>query len=212
MAASAVSAVSGRAVVTPPLTKRPWEQYQLTVCVKGTANCLNLPLFTANANRDAPTVCDLPGCEASTTYTVRALALQASGNIKSLPSDVAEFTTPAHSAPGVQVAASPAVTQTTASVVVTPPATRPTTGDWDKYVLTVCPTNPAAACFFRDCGTVKRSAVTKALATVSCPLTGLKQQTTYTVQAVAVKTTADPVKPIRSLASATDEFTTLAYS
>ncbi len=86
-------------------------------------------------------------------------------------------TCPACRPPAITVATSPAVAQTTASVVVTPPSTKPSAGDWDKYELKVCPTNPAAACFNRDCTSLNGSP-----AATTCALTGLKAGTQYTVE------------------------------
>lgn len=92
-------------------------------------------------------------------------------------------------------------------MVVTPPTYHPAVGDWDKYTFKVCPTKPASACFDRDCSPVSASP-----ATTSCALTGLKADTQYSVEAVAVKATADPAKPIKSdPTSALATFTTVAY-
>lgn len=87
-----VSAVAGKATVTPPPTLRPWKEYELTVCIKGTTDCTVLPLCTAVADKDAATDCAIPGRVASTTYTVTAVALLTDGT-RSARSAAAEFTT-----------------------------------------------------------------------------------------------------------------------
>ena len=89
-----VSAVAGKAMVTPPTAGRPWAQYELVVCVKAAspADCRTLPMFAANANQDAATECAIPNCKGATTYTVKATALLADGTRSQ--SAAAEFTTP----------------------------------------------------------------------------------------------------------------------
>lgn len=95
MTLSAVSAVEGRAIVTPPQVDRPWAQYELTVCVADAdpANCRTLQC-TANSDANGDTTCGIPGCEAVTTYTVVVVAIQ--GTTRSQSSSPGEFTTPEH--------------------------------------------------------------------------------------------------------------------
>ena len=95
--ADAVSAVEGKAVVTPPMVNRPWARYELTVCVKDAspATCRVLPPCAASADANAATQCAIPGCDAGITYTVVAVAIQA-GGLRSPASAAAEFSTPAH--------------------------------------------------------------------------------------------------------------------
>lgn len=102
MVASAIDSISGKALVTPPITKRPWAQYELRVCQKGTTSCRVLsPLCTASASRDATTECAIPGLEGSTNYTVVAVAIktvaiagQPGLTVRSMASAPAEFATP----------------------------------------------------------------------------------------------------------------------
>lgn len=69
----------------------------------------------------------------------------------------------------------------TATVQVTAPSTVPD-GGWEKYSLTVCAVSPAGGCRTQDC-----SPVLAPPAPTSCALTGLSEETTYSVQAEAAK-------------------------
>lgn len=94
----ALSAVEGRAVLTPPNTSRPWARYELTVCVRGAlpASCRVLtPLCAAAADPNANTRCAILGCDAGVTYDVRAVAIRASG-VRSPVSNTDSFLAPAH--------------------------------------------------------------------------------------------------------------------
>lgn len=68
-----------------------------------------------------------------------------------------------------------------ADVVVTPPEFAPP-GGWDKYVLTICPTNPAGTCFDQDCTPVNAYDAGSTNDDTTCQLTGLNDDTTYSVE------------------------------
>lgn len=89
------------------------------------------------------------------------------------------------SPPAITLATSPAVTHTTAGVSIKPPLTAPSSGGWDKYELTVCPVDPAAPCFTRNCTSLSSSP-----APTACALTSLRAGTQYSVQ-VRNRTAAD---------------------
>ena len=203
LTAADVSAVAGKATVTPPSAGRPWAQYELTVCVKNASppSCRTLsPLCTATGDANAATECSIPGCVASTTYTVRATALLADGT-RSPQSAAAEFTTAKYPAPAVLgVATSP----NSAKITVTPPAT----GEpWAKYELEICPTANLAACILWPCSPVVASPGTTDCIVGDAKSEVLLEATEYLVRATAVK--ADGTT--RSLPSPTDAFTTPSH-
>ena len=79
---------------TKPSSGGPWVNFELTVCVKGTTNCLkNLPLCPITGIA-AVTDCPINGCEPLTTYAVTVHALKADGT-KSPSSTEDDFQTPA---------------------------------------------------------------------------------------------------------------------
>ena len=67
-------------------------------------------------------------------------------------------------------------------VVVTPPTSAPA-GGWDAYLLTLCPTSPAGACFSQHCDSPPKPSP----ATTTCKVIGLSADVHYTVAAVAEK-------------------------
>lgn len=91
--ASAVSAVAGQAIITPPALGRPWSSYTLTVCNAGTGNCSTLPRCTAAADPAADTVCAIPNLKSETSYRVNAQAVAQNGEQSSV-SDASQFSTP----------------------------------------------------------------------------------------------------------------------
>lgn len=93
--ANAVDAVSGQAVVTPPLAGHPWDSFSLRVCVSGTADCRTLTGCKAAATAGATSTCLISGCTAEKSYSVWATAVHADGS-KSTESDPTGFTTPKH--------------------------------------------------------------------------------------------------------------------
>ena len=94
VAADPVNAVTGVAHCTKPATGGPYVNYELTVCVKGTTNCLqNLPLCPISGSGTV-TDCPINGCEPLTTYEVTIYALKAD-NTKSPISNKDDFQTPA---------------------------------------------------------------------------------------------------------------------
>lgn len=93
MAADPVNAVSGVALCTKPSSGGPWTKFELSVCKKGTTQCLQgLPLCTAGAG--SVTSCPINGCEPGTEYDVTIFALKAD-NTKSPISNTDSFKTPA---------------------------------------------------------------------------------------------------------------------
>ena len=91
--ADPVDAVTGVAKCTQPATGGPWANFKLTVCVKGTTDCLqNLPLCKVSAG--ATTDCPINNVEPLTTYDVTIVALKADGS-ESPISNTDEFQTPA---------------------------------------------------------------------------------------------------------------------
>lgn len=92
MAADPVDAVTGMAHCTKPSSGGPYVNFELTVCVKGTQQCLqNLPLCPVGSG--SVTDCPINGCEPGTQYEVAIFALDSSGN-KSPISNTDPFTTP----------------------------------------------------------------------------------------------------------------------
>ena len=202
MVADAVDDSTGQAVLTPPVTGRPWATYELTVCVRGAspADCLgtaatagSTPVVTctAAADKDASTTCPLPGLKPETVYDITAVAIQSGGTTSDV-SNLDSLTTPKLPAPSL---AASATGPESADIVVTPPAI----GEpWQSYSLLVC---TATSCFTKAC-----SPVATPPATTTCPLAaadGLTEKTSYTVTVVAVK--ADGTTTLRS---APDAFTT----
>lgn len=96
MAADAVNAASAKALCTKPSTRPAsgtWAQFELTVCKKGTSQCLqNLPLCPINPTIIA-TSCPIANVEPGTAYDVTIYALDGSGN-RSPISNKDDFTTP----------------------------------------------------------------------------------------------------------------------
>lgn len=87
-----VSPTQGQAVVTSPLTGRPWSTYNLTVC-EATNPTVCLSNVICPVNPGLPTTCPIPGCTPVTKYTVVAMA-QKPNSPDSEQSNTANFTTP----------------------------------------------------------------------------------------------------------------------
>lgn len=84
----------GKFFLHRPTAGRPWARYELTVCVSGACRLL-APPCTASADPDASTQCAIPGCDASLTYGVTAVAVRADGKHSNV-SYSHSFTTPQH--------------------------------------------------------------------------------------------------------------------
>ncbi len=86
-----------------------------------------------------------------------------------------------------------------AAVSVVAPSAAPPNG-WAKYVLRVCPVDPAGTCYPQDC-----TPVNKPPSPTSCPLTGLNQGTKYTLRVAAVQGNYAAPSALKSFTTATQE-------
>lgn len=86
-----------------------------------------------------------------------------------------------------------------ATVTVVAPSAAPP-GGWAKYVLRVCPVNPAGTCFERDC-----TPVNKFPTATTCALTNLDQGTKYTLRVTAVQGSYAAASALQAFTTPTQE-------